>query len=115
MEKANYKAGDIIFEQGEIANQLFIISSGKVGLYFPTNELMEEPDIVLQRDEIFGEMGLIDDALRMAEARAETNCELISVLRVEFEKKIENTDIIIRSIIATLSQRLRQLEKRTKI
>ena len=115
MEKANYKAGYIIFEQGEIANQLFIISSGKVGLYFPTNELMEEPDIVLQRDEIFGEMGLIDDALRMAEARAETNCELISVSRVEFEKKIENTDIIIRSIIATLSQRLRQLEKRTKI
>ena len=115
MEKANYKAGDIIFEQGETANQLFIISSGKVGLYFPTNELMEEPDIVLQRDEIFGEMGLIDDALRMAEARAETNCGLISVSRVEFEKKIENTDIIIRSIIATLSQRLRQLEKRTKI
>ena len=66
MEKENYKAGHIIFEQGEIANQLFIISSGKVGLYFPTNELMEEPDIVLQRDEIFGEMGLIDDALRMA-------------------------------------------------
>ncbi len=51
----------------------------------------------------------------MAEARAETDCELISVSRVEFKKKIENTDIIIRSIIATLSQRLRQLEKRTKI
>ena len=115
MEKVNYKAGYIIFEQGETANQLFIISSGKVGLYFPTNELMEEPDIVLQRDEIFGEMGLIDDALRMVEARAETNCELISVSRVEFEKKIEKSDIIIRSIIATLSQRLRQLEKRTKI
>jgi CRP-like cAMP-binding protein len=60
-------------------------------------------------------MGLIDDALRMAEARAETDCVLISVSRVEFEKKIENSDIIIRSIIATLSQRLRQLEKRTKI
>ena len=115
MEKAKYKAGHIIFEQGEIANQLFIISSGKVGLYFPTNELMEEADIVLQIDEIFGEMGLIDDALRMAEARAETDCVLISVSRVEFEKKIENSDIIIRSIIATLSQRLRQLEKRTKI
>ena len=51
----------------------------------------------------------------MAEARAETDCELISVSRVEFKKKIENTDIIIRSIIATLSQRLRQLEKRTKL
>ena len=112
MEKVKYKAGDIIFDQGETANQLFIISSGKVGLYFPTNELMEEPNIVLKRPEIFGEMGLIDEALRMAGAKAETDCELISVSRVEFEKKIENSDIIIRGIIATLSQRLRQLQKK---
>ena len=115
MEKVNYKAGCIIFDQGEAANQLFIISSGKVGLYFPTNELMEEPNIVLNSPEIFGEMGLIDDALRMAGAKAETDCILLTVSRVEFEKKIENSDIIIRGIIATLSQRLRQLEKRTKI
>ncbi len=115
MEKVKYKAGDIIFEQGETANQLFIISSGKVGLYFPTNELMEEPNIVLNSPEIFGEMGLIDDALRMAGAKAETDCMLISVSKVEFEQKLENSDVIIRGIIATLSQRLRQLEKRTKI
>ena len=113
MEKVNFKAGCIIFDQGETANQLFIISSGKVGLYFPTNELMEEPNIVLNSPEIFGEMGLIDDALRMAGAKAETDCILISVPRVEFEQKLENSDVIIRGIIATLSQRLRQLQKKT--
>ena len=48
MEKVNYQAGRKIFYQGETANQMFIISSGKVGLYFPTNKLMEKPDIVLK-------------------------------------------------------------------
>ena len=113
MEKVNYQAGRKIFYQGETANQMFIISSGKVGLYFPTNKLMEKPDIVLNSPEIFGEMGLIDDALRMAGAKAETDCILISVPRVEFEQKLENSDVIIRGIIATLSQRLRQLQKKT--
>ena len=112
MEKVNYKAGCIIFDQGETANQLFIISSGKVGLYFPTNELMEEPNIVLNSPEIFGEMGLIDDALRMAGAKAETDCILISVPRVEFEQKLKNSDVIIRGVIAALSERLRQLQKK---
>ena len=112
MEKVNYKAGCIIFDQGETANQLFIISSGKVGLYFPTNELMEEPNIVLNIPEIFGEMGLIDDALRMAGAKAETDCILISVPRVEFEQKLKNSDVIIRGVIAALSERLRQLQKK---
>ena len=112
MEKVNYKAGHKIFNQGETANQLFIISSGKVGLYFPTNELMEEPNIVLNSPEIFGEMGLIDDALRMAGAKAETDCILISVSKVEFEQKLENSDVVIRGVIAVLSERLRQLQKR---
>ena len=112
MEKVKYKAGDIIFEQGETANQLFIISSGKVGLYFPTNELMEEPNIVLNSPEIFGEMGVIDDSLRMAGAKAETDCILISVSKVEFEQKLENSDVVIRGVIAVLSERLRQLQKR---
>ena len=112
MEKVNYKAGCIIFDQGETANQLFIISSGKVGLYFPTNELIEEPNIVLNSPEIFGEMGLIDDALRMAGAKAETDCILISVPRVEFEQKLKNSDVIIRGVIAALSERLRQLQKK---
>ena len=92
MKKVNYKAGQKIFKQGETANQLFIISSGKVGLYFPTNELMEEPNIVLNSPEIFGEM--------------------ISVSKGEFEKKLENSDVVIRGIIAILSERLRELQKR---
>ena len=112
MEKVNYKAGSIIFDQGEAANQLFVISSGKVGIYFPTNEFTEEPNIVLNSPEIFGEMGLIDDALRMAGAKAETDCMLISVSKVEFEEKLENSDVIIRGVIAALSQRLRQLQKK---
>ena len=114
MKKLVFRPGQFVFKSGEQSTEIFLLVEGEVGIFLPYNET-KVPDHKIGVSEIFGEMGLIDDALRMAEARAETNCELISVSRVEFEKKIENTDIIIRSIIATLSQRLRQLEKRTKI
>ena len=57
-------------------------------------------------------MGVIDDSLRMAGAKAETDCILISVSKVEFEQKLENSDVVIRGVIAVLSERLRQLQKR---
>jgi hypothetical protein len=37
---------------------------------------------------------------------------LISVSKVEFEQKLENSDVIIRGVVAALSQRLRQLQKK---
>ena len=57
-------------------------------------------------------MGVIDNSLRMAGAKAETDCELISVSRVEFEQKLANSDVVIRGVLAALSERLRQLQKR---
>ena len=48
----------------------------------------------------------------MATARADTDCVLISVTRAEFEDKLGNTDVVIRGVVAILSERLRDLQKR---
>ena len=73
---------------------------------------MEKPDLVLKSPEIFGEMAVIDDALRMATARAETDCILLSVNRSEFEERLSNADVVVRGVVAILSERLRDLQKR---
>ena len=39
-------------------------------MFFPTNHELIEPDITLGATEIFGKMGVIDTALRMATAKA---------------------------------------------
>ena len=50
-----YKAGDVIFKQGDDAHELYIVQSGKVQL-FQGARVLE----TLSNDGIFGEMALIE-------------------------------------------------------
>ena len=72
----------------------------------------EKPDIVLKANEILGEMGVIDMAPRMATAKALEESVIIFVSTKEFEKKLEDSDMIIRGVMAILSERLRDIQKR---
>jgi CRP-like cAMP-binding protein len=73
---------------------------------------MEKPDIVLKANDILGEMGVIDTAPRMATAKALEPSVIIFVSTKEFEKKLEGSDMIVRGVMAILSERLRDLQKR---
>ena len=52
MKKIEMKPGKTIFKAGEPADGLYIVGSGEVGIYFPTNKEMAEPDIILKANEI---------------------------------------------------------------
>ena len=112
MQKLEMKPGKTIFKVGEPADGLYIVGSGQVGIYFPTNKEMTEPDIILQPNEILGEMGVIDTAPRMATAKALTDSVVVFVSQKEFEKKLDDSDMIVRGVMAILSSRLRELQKR---
>ena len=112
MKKIEMKPGKTIFKAGEPADGLYIVGSGEVGIYFPTNKEMAEPDIKLKANAILGEMGVIDTAPRMATAKALTDCVVIFVSQKEFEKKLDEGDIVVRGVMAILSSRLRELQKR---
>ena len=110
MVKISFKRGQIIFKSGDVAEGLYIVASGNVGLYFPGNDSANEPNIILDQTDIFGEMGVIDDQLRMATARAHSDIDLIHVSRKDFDRKLDETDVIVRGVMAVLSERLRQLQ-----
>ena len=46
MQKMELNAGNTIFKKGDPADGLYIVGKGSVGIYFPTNQTMEKPDIV---------------------------------------------------------------------
>jgi CRP-like cAMP-binding protein len=48
----------------------------------------------------------------MATAKALTDGVVIFVSRKEFEKKLDDSDMIVRGVLAILSDRLRDLQKR---
>ena len=112
METKEYVQGQTIFKVGESADGLFIIGSGEVGIYFPENREMKKPNQILKETQIFGEMGVIDSQLRTASAKAHTDVNLLFVSKEDFDKKIAEGDIVVRGVIAVLSERLRQLQKK---
>ena len=63
----DYKAGDVIFREGDAAQELFIVQSGEVEIRLGNRVLEKLPQF-----SIFGEMALIDAAPRSATAVAAT-------------------------------------------
>ena len=57
-------------------------------------------------------MGVIDTAPRMATSKELEESVSIFVSTKEFEKKLEGSDMIVRGVMAILSERLRDLQKR---
>jgi CRP-like cAMP-binding protein len=96
----DYKAGDVIFKQGDDAHELFIVQSGKVEI-FQGDRVLE----TLSDHGIFGEMALIDSAPRSATAVAITDATLIPVSEDRFLSLISNAPNAIANMNSRASMR----------
>src|SRR5215472_3672775 len=68
----SYKAGEVIFRQGDPAEELFIVKSGKVEVRLGNRLLDTLPEL-----SIFGEMALIDRSPRSATVVAATDTTVV--------------------------------------
>jgi CRP/FNR family transcriptional regulator, cyclic AMP receptor protein len=71
-----YKINQIIFSQGDPANSVFYIHSGKVKVSIISEQGKEAVVAVLGQDEFCGEGCLTGQALRIATASAMTECKI---------------------------------------
>tara|TARA_S200000501_G_scaffold273930_1_gene257558 strand:+ start:456 stop:794 length:339 start_codon:yes stop_codon:yes gene_type:complete len=110
MEKNTYNTGQYVFKAGEKSDKVFLLMQGEVGIFLPTNET-QKPNHKIEVNEIFGEMGVIEGKLRMADARCLSSATIMGLTKEEFEKKIENSEPFIRGLIRILSSRVRDLQK----
>ena len=100
------KEGTLIFQEGDKADGLFIIKSGKVGICLGNRTLAE-----LTVNNIFGEMALIDDAPRSATAIALTDVELVPVSEKQFLFLVSQTPFFALKVMRVLARRLRATNK----
>ncbi len=113
MQKQTLKQHQTIFKAGDTAGTVFLLVRGSVGIFLPTNET-KNPNFVIQENEIFGEMGVIDDELRMADAKCLEECDVVSVTKDEFNTYLNESNIFVRGVVGILSDRLRKIQKPSK-
>ena len=101
-----FKAGDVIFRQGDAAEELFVIKSGQVEIRIGNRVLHTVPELG-----IFGEMALIDHAPRSATAVALTEVTLVPVGEKQFLFLVSRTPHFALNVMRTLAQRLRSTNK----
>jgi CRP-like cAMP-binding protein len=98
----DYKAGDVIFNEGDAAQELFIIQSGEVEIRLG-NRVLE----TLPQYSIFGEMALIDAAPRSATAVAASDVKLVPVTEKQFLFLVGNTPHFALNMMRIMARRLR--------
>jgi CRP/FNR family transcriptional regulator, cyclic AMP receptor protein len=97
-----FKAGEIIFRQGDPASELFVVQSGTVEIRIGDRVLE-----TLSAHGIFGELALIDDAPRSATAVALTDVQLVPVGQKQFLFLVSQTPHFALNVMRVLARRLR--------
>ena len=111
-EILEFRKGEIIFQQREIADCMYDIHCGKVGIYadygLPSQKLLAE----LGRDQFFGEMGLIEGRPRSATAVALERGTKIQIITEEtFQGYFAQRPAKAFVIMQNMSKRLRGLTR----
>ncbi len=77
--------GTLIFKYGDPGDKLYIILEGKVRISREVGGMGEEALAVLGAGEVFGEMSLLDETPRSADAKAHERCRLLVITKDAFD------------------------------
>ena len=103
-----YKSNDIVFKEGDAGDAAYIVEKGIVEISKDSDHGSSLLLNTVKRGKMFGEMALIDASPRMATARAVGPTTLVVIPKAAFEKLLGKTDVVIRTILNTVMDRLRQ-------
>lgn len=107
--RLTYEKNEMIFEEGQDGAEMFFVEKGRVLIWRgdPNEKVVLG---IVEEGGIFGEMTLIDNKHRMANATAaapQTN--LLVMRQEEFEQRMHQMNPFMRTIVATMAENLRRL------
>ncbi len=108
LEPRSFRAGTMIFAQGDVGSAMYIIESGDVNIHLPGEKSHRISLKDIARGEYFGELSLFDDLPRSASALATSNAVLLELQRETLENYLDRRPRAAMAILRTMGQRLRE-------
>jgi CRP/FNR family cyclic AMP-dependent transcriptional regulator len=114
----DYPAGAFLFREGESGQDMFVIEKGKVRISKTVPGIGEEALAILEPGQYFGEMAVIEDSPRSADAIAHVSCTVWVIERSKLDQ-LMFTDkdlayVLLWTFVRTLSERLRETNDKIK-
>lgn len=100
-----FSDGELIFSEGDPGHLLYVIQSGSV-VVSKTIHGQDKHIATLSAGEFFGEMSLLNDKPRAANAKCVGDVSLLTLSWDEFSERITEMPLVARKLIQTLSGRL---------
>ncbi|MBI9074878.1 MAG: Crp/Fnr family transcriptional regulator [Desulfatibacillum sp.] len=104
------KAGEVLFRKGSEGTTLYLIQSGAVKIVLPSRLGDEMIVTIFSEGDFFGEMALLDNMPRSADAIAIDPTVLLLLNRSDFLHFLQKSDGAIEAILSSLSMRLRRTD-----
>jgi CRP-like cAMP-binding protein len=112
LKEVRFPANAHIFREGDEGRSMFIILEGRVRISKVVPGIGEEALAILERGQYFGEMSLIEEGPRSADAIAHIGCTLYELSREKLEEVMftdkELATTLLWTFVRTLSARLRE-------
>jgi CRP/FNR family transcriptional regulator, cyclic AMP receptor protein len=104
------RRGDVVFSEGDEPGHLYVVEDGRIAIASRSDDGRESVFALMERGELFGEMGLLDGLGRSAEARALEPSLVMEIpygpVRSTFEERPE----LLWGVVALLAGRLRSMD-----
>ena len=115
VHKREYRIGEPVFYQGDPGLGMYIVKDGEVSIVIQGKDGNERELAVFGDGDFFGELALLDESPRSANAVCKTECTLIGFFRPDlFELIDKNTTLgikIVLKLAEIVAQRLRHTDK----
>ncbi len=110
LKTATFKAGEIIFTEGEKGEVMFALMEGQVEL-----KIGDKVVETIEKHDIFGQGALVQtEHLRCTTAVAKTDCQIAQLNRERFMFLLQETPLFGLEVVRSFSTRLRKLKKLIK-
>jgi CRP/FNR family transcriptional regulator, cyclic AMP receptor protein len=108
-----YAPGEVVFHEGDPADSLHMIDSGRVSVGLTTNYGNQVTFAIQSRGEVFGELALLSpDSRRTATVTALERTETMTIHRGDFERLRRDQPQVTEALLRILAARVRMLSER---
>jgi len=111
VSRKSYARGSQILGAGDPTDSLYILISGRIKVFMSDLDGKEVILSILEPNEFFGEMGLIDNSPRSASVVALEPCELICISKPDFKRCLADNFDMAMTVMRGLVKRLREADK----